>query len=382
MKKNKPKKFRRFLLKLIWFGLICTIGIVAWFTLYALIWALNQPSDSEALPTIGTTLLLFTIFIVAYIKFRKSKRILLRWTSKSFVLLAPPMVLCGIGMFVALGLLSSPQNQFNTTDGLSGNQGYVEGLKFSNDKLLADTNEERTKNSKPALTLNEKLNQSALDKCKDMVSSNYWNHNDKEGREPWRFMTATGYAYGKAGENLAFGFSSESAVVNGWMNSQSHKDNLLDGAFTEVGFGTCLSDNFVNMGKQLIVVQHFAVPQTAQQQKQSSPSFTPQQKPYIASVCTKTTIPYTTEYVNDPNMYEGSTYEGGMGWDGYKETCTADSTGYKPADYTSPPYNKKIYVGTKPKPNYSSSQPKDYSRCNQFLGTGAYQACVDAINRQ
>jgi hypothetical protein len=213
-----------------------------------------------------------------------------------------------------------------------------------------------------------------------MVSSNYWNHNDKEGREPWRFMTATGYSYGKAGENLAFGFNSESAVVAGWMNSQSHKDNLLDGAFTEVGFGTCLGDNFVNMGKQLVVVQHFAFPQIAQQQ--SSPSFSPQHKPYVASVCTKTTISYKTEYINDPGMYEGSTYES-MGWDGYRETCTADSTGYKPADYTSPPYNRKIYVGTKPKPTYyTSPQPKDYSRCNVALGTGSYQTCIDAINRQ
>jgi len=245
--------------------------------------------------------------------------------------------------------------------------------------LLQSTNAQRATNARAALSNNSQLNQAAQAKAQDMVARDYWSHDTPDGKEPWVFIQNAGYKYAKAGENLAFGFNSESAVVNGWMNSQSHKDNLLDGVFTEVGFGTCLSDNFVNMGKQLIVVQHFAFPQTAQQQ--SSPSFTPQQKPYVASVCTKTTIPYTTEYVNDPNMYEGSTYESGMGWDGYKETCTADSTGYKPADYTSPPYNKKIYVGTKPKPNYSS-QPKDYSRCNQFLGTGAYQACVDAINRQ
>lgn len=381
MKKNKPKRFRRFLLKLVWLSLISVVGTIAWFGLYVLIWTIVEPNNAEATASLGSTFVLLTIFVLSFIKLRKSKKTLIRWTSKSFILLAPPMVLCGVGMFVVLGLLSSPQNQFSTADGLSGNQSYLEGLKFSNDKLLASTNEERIKNGRPSLALNEKLNQSALDKCRDMVSSDYWNHNDKEGREPWRFITATGYIYDKAGENLAFGFNTEGAVIVGWMNSQGHKENLLDGAFTEVGFGTCLSDNFVNMGKQLIVVQHFAVPQTTQQQNQASPSFTPQQKPYVASVCTKTTIPYTTEYVNDPSMYEGSTYESGMGWDGYKETCTTDSNGYKPADYTSPPYNKKIYIGTKPKP-VPTPQPKNYSICNQFLGSGAYQACIDAINSQ
>lgn len=381
MKKNKPKKFRRYLLKFVWLGLVSILGVVAWFGLYALIWALVQPNNAEAIASISSTLILLVLFVLSFIKLRKSKKTLLRWTSKSFILLTPPMVLCGVGMFVTVGLLSTPQNQFNTADGLSGNQGYVEGLKFSKDKLLNDTNKERVKNGKSKLTLNEKLSQSALDKCKDMVSNNYWDHNDKEGREPWRFMTAASYPYAKAGENLAFGYNSESSVIVGWMNSPSHKENLLDPVFTEVGFGTCVADNFVDKGKQLVVVQHFASRQVASQQ-QSTPTFTPQNKPYVASVCTKTTLPYKTEYVNDPEMYEGSTYDSGLGWDGYKETCTADSTGYKPPDYTSPPYNRKIYVGTKPKPNYGSSQPKDYSRCNQFLGTGAYQACIDAINSQ
>lgn len=104
-------------------------------------------------------------------------------------------------------------------------------------------------------------------------------------------------------------------------------------------------------------------------------------KPYTASKCSKTVIPYQTEYINDPDMYVGTTFESGMGWDGYKETCTADSNGYKPTDYTSPPYNKKIYIGTKPKPATTPSTP-NYSVCNQFVGTGAYEACIRAINSQ
>lgn len=128
--------------------------------------------------------------------------------------------------------------------------------------LLEGTNNERSSNGKTALSLNSKLNQAAQAKANDMVARNYWSHNTPEGNPPWIFIDQTGYNYNKAGENLAYGFMSSSDTVAGWMNSPPHRDNMLDSAFTEVGFGFTNSDDFQGTGPQTIVVAMYAQPAT------------------------------------------------------------------------------------------------------------------------
>ena len=126
--------------------------------------------------------------------------------------------------------------------------------------LLELTNKERAVAGVGALTANTLLDQSAKAKCADMVTNNYWSHVDLTGQEPWHFIDATGYNKEAAGENLAYGFTSDSAVVQGWMNSPAHRKTLLDPIYTDVGFGVCESPDFVGSGKQTIVVQHFGRP--------------------------------------------------------------------------------------------------------------------------
>lgn len=126
--------------------------------------------------------------------------------------------------------------------------------------LLSSTNAERTGNGLSSLSLNSKLNSSAQAKANDMVSKDYWAHNTPSGQEPWVFFDSAGYNYQKAGENLAYGFSTSSATVVGWMNSASHRANILDGAYTEVGFGFANSENFVGTGQETIVVAHYGTP--------------------------------------------------------------------------------------------------------------------------
>jgi uncharacterized protein YkwD len=128
--------------------------------------------------------------------------------------------------------------------------------------LLNSTNAERSGNGLGNLSLNSKLNSSAQAKANDMVSKDYWAHNTPSGQEPWVFFDAASYEYKKAGENLAYGFSTSSATVVGWMNSASHRANILDGAYTEVGFGFANSENFVGTGQETIVVAHYGTPVT------------------------------------------------------------------------------------------------------------------------
>lgn len=362
-KHRKRKLLKRLSLKIVWFSLVSILVCVAGTALFLLLIAITDPKlqNNLIVTTVSTTLLLSSLLGLYIFIFRKSKKTLLRWTKKSFIVLIP---LVFIAMLITITSLSSAdRSALNSTEGLAGQQGYVEGLSFTGEKLLTLTNVERSKNGKAPLSINIKLNDSAAHKCDDMVKQNYWSHNDKNGVEPWRFIADTGYQYGRLGENLAYGFTSEGAVVTGWINSEGHRQNLLDQAFTEVGFATCLSDNFVNSGKQLIVVQHFGQPKLIN--NASTPTSTPASqasniKPFVAGVCTRTTIPYQTVYEDVSYMYVGETREYG-GWDGYKETCTADSYGYTTPDHTSPPHDKTVYRGTKQRSSGSGYTPPSTS---------------------
>lgn len=124
----------------------------------------------------------------------------------------------------------------------------------SSPSLLNETNEVRTQNAQKTLKTNEKLASAAQSKAQDMVNRNYWAHNTPEGSPPWTFIVNAGYQYQKAGENLAYGFADSKDTVAGWMNSPSHRRNVLDPDFTDVGFGSANSDNFNNSGPATVVV--------------------------------------------------------------------------------------------------------------------------------
>lgn len=130
--------------------------------------------------------------------------------------------------------------------------------------LLDETNQQRSANHERLFTLNEKLNQAAQAKANDMVARNYWSHNTPDGNPPWTFIDKVGYQYQKAGENLAYGFTSSAGTVRGWMNSPTHRENLLDTTFTQAGFGFANSPNYQNQGNETIVVALYAAPNQLQ----------------------------------------------------------------------------------------------------------------------
>lgn len=126
--------------------------------------------------------------------------------------------------------------------------------------LLTSTNQHRANNGQQALQINTKLSKAAQDKANDMTARNYWSHNTPDGDEPWVFVTGVGYDYQRAGENLAYGFNSSSATVAGWMNSPSHRENMLASGYTEVGFGFANSKDFNKSGPETVVVAMYGLP--------------------------------------------------------------------------------------------------------------------------
>lgn len=126
--------------------------------------------------------------------------------------------------------------------------------------LLEATNKERTKNGLEGLVYNVNLDKAAQAKAEDMASKNYWSHNTPDGKEPWIFVESTGYQYYKAAENLAYGFDTSNSTVVGWMNSPSHRANVLDKDLKEVGFGIINIPNYQGKGPETLVVAMYGTP--------------------------------------------------------------------------------------------------------------------------
>lgn len=128
-------------------------------------------------------------------------------------------------------------------------------ITFSADQIVALTNQKRAEIGLPALSPNGQLASAASSKAGDMFANNYWAHNSPAGKTPWSFISAAGYKYVYAGENLARDFSDAGAVVNAWMNSPSHKENILDKNFKEIG--VAVSDGKLDGHDGILVVQMF-----------------------------------------------------------------------------------------------------------------------------
>jgi uncharacterized protein YkwD len=137
------------------------------------------------------------------------------------------------------------------------------GSDFSSATLLNGTNGERIKNHQTPLVMNPQLSAAAQAKANDMVTDNYWAHNSPDGQTPWTFIIDSGYQYQEAGENLAYGFSSASAAITGWMNSSEHRNNLLNSDFQEVGFGVANAANYQGKGPQTVIVAEYGQPSDA-----------------------------------------------------------------------------------------------------------------------
>jgi len=128
--------------------------------------------------------------------------------------------------------------------------------------LLEATNEKRQANGQKPLLMNQRLTDAAQAKANDMAARDYWSHNTPEGQAPWVFIDQAGYSYRKAGENLAYGFKNNDATIIGWMNSQEHRENLLDAEYQEVGFGFANANNYQKSGQETIVVAMYGEPST------------------------------------------------------------------------------------------------------------------------
>ena len=125
-------------------------------------------------------------------------------------------------------------------------------------KIVMLTNRERQKAGLEQLRVNTLLNKAAQAKAANMLAFNYWAHVSPSGQTPWLFFKQAGYRYKVAGENLAKDFTDSESVVQAWMASPSHRDNILDARFRDIGVAVVKGD-FKGV-KTTLIVQLFGAP--------------------------------------------------------------------------------------------------------------------------
>lgn len=122
-------------------------------------------------------------------------------------------------------------------------------------ELIELTNQERQKKGLNPLEEDERLTIAAREKGLNMFEEDYWAHYSPSGKDPWGFINGAGYKFSVAGENLAKNFYTSEEVVKAWMASPTHRDNLLNSRYQDIGIAVV--DGVLNGQRTVLVVQEF-----------------------------------------------------------------------------------------------------------------------------
>jgi uncharacterized YkwD family protein/spore coat assembly protein SafA len=104
-------------------------------------------------------------------------------------------------------------------------------------EVIRLVNEIRTENGLRPLTYDWELSRVARYKSQDMKDNKYFSHTSPVYGSPFQMMKSFGISYRSAGENIAKGYATPEAVIEGWMNSSGHRANILNSSFTHIGVG-------------------------------------------------------------------------------------------------------------------------------------------------
>lgn len=104
-------------------------------------------------------------------------------------------------------------------------------------EVIRLVNEIRVANGLGELAADGELSRLARIKSQDMKDNNYFSHTSPVYGSPFDMMKSFGISYRTAGENIARGQATPQAVVDGWMNSEGHRANILNSSYNTIGVG-------------------------------------------------------------------------------------------------------------------------------------------------
>jgi len=164
--------------------------------------------------------------------------------------------------------------------------------------IIKMTNEKREELGLSQLVENQTLSQAALEKAQNMFDLDYFAHQSTTGLTPWYWFKKAGYTYQYAGENLAIGFLDSKEVVDAWENSPSHKENLLNPNYKEIGIAVLKGEfqgSETNIVVQLFGSQLKENAKTVVQKQEIKQTISPSPMAFVEAEKTETveqTIPF------------------------------------------------------------------------------------------
>lgn len=142
-------------------------------------------------------------------------------------------------------------------------------LSRESQKVIDLTNQFRIEEGVAGLVENTQLTRAAYQKCQDMLIDQYFAHVSPEKETLSTWLSRVGYDFKVAGENLALGFSSAERLVEAWKDSPSHRDNLLDSEYSQIG--VAFASGQYNGSDTTLAAQYFGNPLVKTQEKQTAP---------------------------------------------------------------------------------------------------------------
>ncbi len=118
--------------------------------------------------------------------------------------------------------------------------------------IIALINNARTEAGVPPLAEQSILTVSAYEKGRDMMGRGYFSHDTPEGKRPWEWINKQSYDYVLAGENLAIDFTSAERVHQALMDSESHRKNILNADYKDIGIAV-ITNKFQGRTTTLLV---------------------------------------------------------------------------------------------------------------------------------
>lgn len=98
-------------------------------------------------------------------------------------------------------------------------------------------NEIRTQNGLEKLLWSPELSRAGRRHAEDMSLRNFFNHINLDNQSPFDRMRSYEITYMYAAENIANAYDSPQEAIDGWMNSDSHRENILNPEFKKIGVG-------------------------------------------------------------------------------------------------------------------------------------------------
>ena len=104
-------------------------------------------------------------------------------------------------------------------------------------------NQERADENLPPLVIDMRLMQAARIHNNDMATNDFVSHTGSDGSSPFDRIAEAGYPAWSAGENIAAGYKTAAAAVQGWMGSSGHRANILHSSYEHIGVGYVYDEN-------------------------------------------------------------------------------------------------------------------------------------------